>query len=434
MPKMKDSGIDWIGEIPKDWILQKGKYLFQQRNQRGNRISLQLLSPTQNFGVIPQEMYEKLTGMTPVKLNENADLNLMKTIHIGDFCISLRSFEGGFEYSEYEGVVSPAYQVFYPVVDIADGYYKYLFKENGFIGKMNSYTMTLRDGKNIAFSDFGDTYIPYPPVNEQQVIADFLDDRCADIVTLTSDIESQIDMLEQYKRSVITEAVTKGLNQNAEMKSSGVEWIGKIPKDWELSRIKYVANMFGRIGFRGYTQKDLVDETEGAITLSPSNFSNMKMNYGKCSYISWGKYFESPEIMINDGDILFVKTGSTYGKSVRVDNLPKEATINPQLLVFKNIKIDEQFFFYSLQSQNIRYQIELGVVGGTIPTISQEKIGNFILINPPLSEQKQIADYLDSKCSDIDTVIADKQAQLGTLAEYKKSLIYEYVTGKREVM
>lgn len=153
--EMKDSGIEWVGMIPDTWCMLKGKYLFAQRSTRGNAVSLQLLSPTQRFGVIPQALYEELTGMNAVKLNENVDLSQMKTIHKGDFCISLRSFQGGFEYSEYEGVVSPAYQVFYPTVKVVRGYYKYLFKEKGFIEKMNSYTMTLRDGKNIAFADFG---------------------------------------------------------------------------------------------------------------------------------------------------------------------------------------------------------------------------------------------------------------------------------------
>ena len=122
--KMKDSGIEWIGEIPVNWSLIKGKYIFVQRNQKGNHIELQLLSPTQNYGVIPQWKYEKLSGMVAVKLNEKADLMQFKTIHKGDFCISLRSFQGGFEYSKYEGVVSPAYQVFYPITNIYDGYYK----------------------------------------------------------------------------------------------------------------------------------------------------------------------------------------------------------------------------------------------------------------------------------------------------------------------
>ena len=146
--------------------------------------------------------------MSAVKLSEKADLSLLKTIHKGDFCISLRSFQGGFEYSEYEGVVSPAYQVFYPTVEIADGYYRYLFKESGFIEKMNSYTMTLRDGKNIAFADFGNTYIPYPPVEEQAAIAAYLDERCAQIDAIIADKRRQLEVIDEYKKSLIFEYVT----------------------------------------------------------------------------------------------------------------------------------------------------------------------------------------------------------------------------------
>lgn len=206
--EMKDSGYDWVGMMPSTWVMRKGKYMFAQRSLRGNSIELQLLSPTQKFGVIPQSMYEELTGMSAVKLNEKADLSMLKTIHKGDFCISLRSFQGGFEYSEYEGVVSPAYQVFYPTVEIADGYYRYLFKESGFIEKMNSYTMTLRDGKNIAFADFGNTYIPSPPVGEQAAIATYLDDRCARIDAIIADKRKQMEVIDEYKKSMIFEYVT----------------------------------------------------------------------------------------------------------------------------------------------------------------------------------------------------------------------------------
>ena len=206
--EMKDSGIEWVGNMPSSWCVLKGKYLFAQRSLRGNSIELQLLSPTQKFGVIPQTLYEELSGMNAVKLNEKADLSLLKTIHQGDFCISLRSFQGGFEYSKYEGVVSPAYQVFYPTVEIADGYYKYLFKEQGFIEKMNSYTMTLRDGKNIAFSDFGNTYIPYPPLQEQAEIAAYLNRKCDQIDILIAKKQQQLTMLDEYKKSLIFEHVT----------------------------------------------------------------------------------------------------------------------------------------------------------------------------------------------------------------------------------
>lgn len=204
---MKGSKV-WYGQIPSEWKELKGKYVFKQRNDRGNNVCLQLLSPTQKYGVIPQDKYEELTGMNAVKLNDSINYALLKTIHKGDYCISLRSFQGGFEYSEYEGVVSPAYQVFYPIITIADGYYKYLFKEKGFIDVMNSYTMSLRDGKNIAFDDFGDTFIPVPPLDEQQEIADYLDNKCAEIEQIIADKKTQIETLDGYKKSLIYEYVT----------------------------------------------------------------------------------------------------------------------------------------------------------------------------------------------------------------------------------
>ena len=219
--EIKDSGYDWVGMIPSTWEMRKGKYMFVQRSLRGNNIELQLLSPTQKFGVIPQSLYEELTGMSAVKLSEKADLSLLKTIHKGDFCISLRSFQGGFEYSEYEGVVSPAYQVFYPVREICDRFYRYLFKDKCFISEMTSHTMSLRDGKNIAFDDFGNTYIPYPPLEEQIAIADFLDSKCGKIKELYAELEHQMDVLDRYRQSMVFECVT-GKRRVEEAKADGI--------------------------------------------------------------------------------------------------------------------------------------------------------------------------------------------------------------------
>lgn len=205
---MKESGIEWVGKIPASWTMVRGKYAFEQKTDRGNTKSLVLLSPTQNYGVIPQDLYEELSGFSAVKLSEKTDYNSLKTVHKGAFVISLRSFQGGFEYSDYEGIVSPAYQVFYPTIPVCDGYYKYLFKTQIFIDKMNSYTMSLRDGKNIAFADFGRTYIPVPPVSEQIKIAKYLDDKCDVIKDTIAQKQEQLSILADYKKSVIYEYVT----------------------------------------------------------------------------------------------------------------------------------------------------------------------------------------------------------------------------------
>ena len=206
--EMKETGIKWIPVAPLHWIYEKAKYCFITRNTKGNSINLELLSPTQKYGVIPQKKYEELTSMVTVKINENTNLMSFKTIHNGDYCISLRSFEGGFEYCEYEGVVSPAYTVFYPTINCSRQYYRYLFKIRPFIFEMNSYSLSLRDGKPISFDNFGNTFIPIPPKKEQDEIAAYLDKKCADIDSIIADKKSELGTLEEYKKSLIYEYVT----------------------------------------------------------------------------------------------------------------------------------------------------------------------------------------------------------------------------------
>ena len=198
----------WIPHIPKNWILKRAKYCFATRTTKGNEINLELLSPTQKFGVIPQSLYEKYSNMVTVKINEKNNLQTFRTIYIGDYCISLRSFEGGFEYSRYNGVVSPAYTVFFPTIKCDRRYYKFLFKIQPFIAEMNSYSLSLRDGKPISFDDFGNTLIPIPPLCEQKEIAKFLDKKCAEINSIIEDKKKQLVILEEYKKSLIYEYVT----------------------------------------------------------------------------------------------------------------------------------------------------------------------------------------------------------------------------------
>ncbi len=206
--EMKDSGIAWVGNMPKEWETVPAKSMFMQRNDKGNKYVLQLLSPTQKFGVIPQSLYEEKTGQNAVKLDEKTNLSALKTVHKGDYCISLRSFQGGFELSDYEGVVSPAYQVFYPIKAVGQRYYKYLFKTQRFINEMNSYTMSLRDGKNIAFADFGKSYIPVPPLSEQKRIGNYLDLKCSQIDALIQTKSKTLNVLQEYKKSLILDYVT----------------------------------------------------------------------------------------------------------------------------------------------------------------------------------------------------------------------------------
>ena len=419
MRATKDSGFEWIGETPASWGLYKGKYMFAQRNLRGNTIELQLLSPTQKYGVVPQSVYEDRSGMNAVKLNENANLSALKTIHKGDFCISLRSFQGGFEYSEYEGVVSPAYQVFYPVVKVARGYYKYLFKDSGFIEKMNSYTMTLRDGKNIAFADFGNTYIPCPPVDEQQRIADFLDTKCAEIDALTADIQAQIDTLEQYKRSIITETVTKGLNLDAEMKDSGVQWIGNMPSHWEVIRGKYILR---------YMQKP-VREDDGVITCFRDGEVTLRSNRREDGFTMSDKEIGYQGIDVGD---LVVHGMDGFAGSIGISDSRGKASPVLNVLDTDQNKRYIMYYLRSMAYSDVFLALATGIRVRSCD-LRWNKLADLSYPVPPLGEQKAIVEHIDAVLAKADAVISDKKAQLATLDEYKKSLIFEYVTGKKEV-
>jgi type I restriction enzyme, S subunit len=205
--------------------------------------------------------------------------------------------------------------------------------------------------------------------------------------------------------------------------------LGTIPGDWEVKRLGDICKIFGRIGYRGYTINDIVEKGDGAITLSPSNFNNGYLDYSDCTYISWFKYDESPEIKITNDDILLVKTGSTYGKSALVNNLVQKATINPQIVVIKNVKSDVKYLTYIISDSIIQKQIKKVVVGGAIPTLSQENILNFILPLPPLHEQKAISQVLGLMDSAINTnnrLIAKKELQ-------KKWLIQHLLSGKKRL-
>lgn len=210
-------------------------------------------------------------------------------------------------------------------------------------------------------------------------------------------------------------------------KESGIAWIGNIPSGWDVKKLKYSCKLYGRIGFRGYTADDLVDEGEGAITLSPTNFNGMKLNYSHCSYLNWNKYEESPEIKVYNGDVVLVKTASV-GKCAYVSNLPLECTVNPQILVLKEHKDYSKYIAYLFNTKLGEAYIDTTKGGSTIYTISQEKIGNYIFPFPPLTEQQAITTYLDEKCGEIDSLISLQEEMISELQAYKQSIISEAVT------
>lgn len=423
--KMKDSGIEWIGEIPESWSVQRGKTLFTQRSEKGNTISLQLLSPTQKYGVIPQSEYEKLSGMKAVKLDVQTDYSTLKTVHKGDYCISLRSFQGGFEYSEYEGVVSPAYQVFYPYVDVDSGYYKYLFKDRAFIDKMNSFTMSLRDGKTIAFSDFANSRIPVPPLSDQHRIASYLDAQCSKIDAVLEQTRNSIEEYKKLKQSVITQAVTKGIRPGRKMKDSGIEWIGEIPEEWEVRRIKTLFSLRDERNYLPLEEVNLISLYTDKGVVQHSDLEKTTGN--KASNADGYKLVYENDIVVN---IILCWMGA-IGRSAY------NGVTSPAYDIYiPSDEIDCRFYHHYFRTSGFSgdcYKRGKGIMAMRWRTYS-DQFRDIRVVMPPIEEQKEILSYLDEKTEEIEKLIAKKEKFLAEIEFYKKSLIYECVTGKREVI
>ena len=426
MRKMRDSGIEWIGQIPKGWELRRAKTLFTQRNSKGNGIEV-LLSPTQKYGVVPQSQLE---GVVQVK--EDTDLQMFKTVHKGDFVISLRSFQGGFEYSLYEGVCSPAYQVFYPTSPICDTYYRYLFKSQSFISKMNNLTVGIREGKNIQYVDFANSQIPVPPLAEQERIAVFLNAECAEIDAVLEKTRASIEEYKKLKQAIITQAVTKGIRGDRPMKDSGIEWIGEIPAEWEIRKIFRAINKVGDID---HYMPDSVDDGIPYLMTGDLQEKLSDVNLKRCKKVSFQDYeMLSSKIRVSKGDVIFARY-ATIGTVCFVDTEDNILVSYACLIIKPNSSLlYGEFLFYYLKSTAFLEEIKQYIKANTQANVGLDSVSKAKIALPSVHEQQKIVEYLRDKCKKIDALIAKKQQYLTEIENYKKSLIYEYVTGKKEVV
>ena len=425
MRKMRDSGIEWVGQIPKGWELRRAKTLFTQRNSKGNGIEV-LLSPTQKYGVVPQSQLE---GVVQVK--EDTDLQMFKTVHKGDFVISLRSFQGGFEYSLYEGVCSPAYQVFYPTSPICDTYYRYLFKSQSFISKMNNLTVGIREGKNIQYVDFANSQIPVPPLAEQKRIVTFLDAQCAEIDAVLEKTRASIEEYKKLKQAVITQAVTKGIRGDRPMKDSGIEWIGEIPAGVPISRVGlHFDIVLGKMLCSAPVDDNYT--LESYYCAADVHFEGL--SNGKKKKM-WFSPDEKEQYCVKNGDLLVVEGGAGAGGCAIAVSTDVPIYIQNSIMIVRSKGISNiRYLRYLLECLVKKGYIDVVCNKATIPHFTKDKLANVPFIVFSQSEQEEIAEYLNEKCAGIDALIAKKQQYLIEIENYKKSLIYEYVTGKKEVV
>ncbi|HVT84291.1 MAG TPA: restriction endonuclease subunit S [Chitinophagaceae bacterium] len=429
-PAYKDSGVEWLGEIPDHWNLTKLGTILNPVSKK-NHSELQLLSITREKGVI-------LRNLDDEEENHNFipdDLSNYKVLEAGQFGMNkMKAWQGSYGISKHTGIVSPAYYVFDLFGNFDPAFFHLAIRSRLYVSFFGSASDGVRVGQwDLSKSRMKEIPFLVPPIEEQTAIAQFLDRKTTLINKAIAIKEKQIELLNERRQILIHNAVTRGLNPNVRMKDSGVEWIGEIPEHWEIKRLKELCKAYGRIGFRGYSTSDLVNEGEGAITISPSNIKDDEMNFERCSYLSWTKYEESPEIKIFENDILMVKTGSSYGKVGLVKNIPQKSTINPQLLVLKEVQINTDYFYELLKSNIVQLQVARGITGSTIPTISENKILKFKVSIPPDTEIVSIIKHINAVKQKFEDPIKLKYLEIEKLKEYKSSLIDSAVTGKIKV-
>lgn len=411
MRETKDSGLEWIGEIPAEWGLSKIGQVYRLRNTKVSDTDYPPLSVT-NKGIVPQLD-------TAAKTNAHDDRKLVRK---GDFAINSRSDRrGSCGISDYDGSVSLINTILAPLGEMNPGYYDWLFHTVQFGDEFYKFGHGIVDDLwTTGWQDMKKITIPTPPLAEQRRIADFLDTKCAEIDALTADIQAQIDTLEQYKRSIITETVTKGLNPDAEMKDSGIEWVGQMPSSWDAVPNKYLMYKVKNI-CPVYNGEDILSlTTNGVIIRDLNGGGKMPTSFDGYQKVAPGNLL----MCLFDIDV----TPRCIGL---VKNFGLTSPAYSQFVMRADAYAPYYYYYYLM----VDYTKELLHMAKNLRhSLTEDQLGAIKAPNPPYEEQVQIAEFLDKKCAEISRVIEDKNKQLATLDEYKKSLIFEYVTGKKEVV
>lgn len=409
MRKMKNSGVAWIGDVPENWETIPNKYLMRKVKAICQKYSNEdVLSLTMN-GVIKRDL-DNPSGKMPSTFDGYQFVyagNLLMClfdIDVTPRCIGL---------IENDGITSPAYSQFELKRNAFNRYYYYYYLY------LDNKKELLHLAKNLRNSfteeQFGQISTVVPPIEQQHLIANQLDFVCKKVEDLISNQEQQIEKLKQYKQSLITEVVTKGLNPDVPMKDSGVKWLGKIPNNWQTKKIKYVAKIIDDKYLKGEYNYIALENIESHSARFIKTDSVYDLVGTKMAY---------------SDTVIFGKLRPYLAKVFLV----KEITcVNNEFSVFKGLEVTNEYLKYFMLGSRFIDTVNASTYGTKMPRANIGFISNLQITIPPFQEQQNIANYLDDKCAKIDRLIAIKQEKIDKLNNYKKSLIYEYVTGKREV-
>lgn len=434
--EMKDSGIKWIGEIPADWELNKIKYIAVLKGRIGwqgltseeyTDEGAYLITGTDfdKGGInwescvhVPMTRWEEARDIQI----ENGDLLITKDGTVGKVAIVSGCDEPT---SLNSGVLR---------ISLAEGYdRRFLFwvlQSDVFWSWFTDKNAGNSTIQHLYQGDFAEFKYAIPPLAEQQSIATFLDEKCAKLDSIIADLQRQIELLQDYKKSVITQAVTKGLNPDAPMKDSGVEWIGDIPVHWEAKRMKYILAEPLQYG-ANETGDDYDENLPRYIRITDITEDNYLKNEGEQSL----QFNVAKPYLLSDGDVLFARSGATVGKTFLYTKQFGVAAFAGYLIKAQTnkSKVLPRFLFYTTLGKGYENWKNTVFSQATIQNIGADKYAQLIVTVPPLKEQEHIISYLDIKCTRTDQILLDKKNQLKIMQENKSSLIYEYVTGKKRV-
>ena len=421
MRKMKDSGIEWIGEIPEGWEVGQIGQLYSERRTKVSDKDYPQLSVTMK-GILPQLS-------TAAKTDAHDD---RKLVCKGDFAINSRSDRrGSCGISEQDGSISLINIVLQPRGEMNPGYYNWLFHTSMFADEFYKWGHGIVDDLwTTGWSDMKKIGVPVPSKCEQKQLAEHLNFECSNIDTILSKTRSSIEEYKKLKQAVITQAVTKGVRGERKMKDSGVECIGKIPTTYSICKLKYLLKNPLKYGANesGIPYSDSLPRYIRITDITPDG--NLKYT-GKLSLSEES----AKDYILEDGDILFARSGATVGKTfIYYQSYGRSAYAGYLIKASLNNKVSPKFVYYYTCSSLYEIWKNSIFIQSTIQNIGADRYANLpVPVPKTLQEQEEIADYLDAKCAEIDKLIAKKEQLVKELECYKKSLIYEVVTGKREV-
>lgn len=427
--KMKDSGIEWIGEIPEGWEIVPVRSCFDEVRTKNTDGQEQNALQFKSGNIISKTNFNANTDDYVADTITNYTVVLPDTVMINGLNLNYDFKSLRVALVKEKGVITSAYLAIFPDREkIFPQYATYLFK--GYETKMAFHNMGAGIRKTLGYKEFKNQPLLLPSKKEQNKISAYLDSKCSHIDIMLSKIRSSIEEYKKLKQTVITQAVTKGVRGEREMKDSGVKWIGEIPKEWVIQKIKSISSRIN-VGVV-IRPSEYFDENGTVPFLRGINVKEYLISSDNMVYINESSNRILSKSQVHTDDILIVRDGS-IGTSCVVPAEFDGANVVSMVIATPSISCDSRFICYSLNSDVGKTQFTLTKIGSALTHTSVSAVSDIIIAVPSCAEQKEIADYLDAKCVEIDGLIAKKEQLVKELESYKKSLIYEVVTGKREV-